>query len=188
MGDSYARPHTGYTFNKLIPPPRDLLPIYPPPEPLALPALPTPARPSPPFDAPYILSTHLVPSAYLRTSWNAPVPPMPDVGTKEERMKALQRTSEVLREQCPCYGPTDGYPRVLWNCLNRYVRRGLDDSSSTGVTLFLAHATGFPKEVRFARFCVFLSLVILHRLKYFSGLGTDSWILAVFAGRRQLGR
>jgi len=40
-----------------------------------------------------------------------------------------------------------GYPRVLWNCLNRYVRKGLNGSNGTGVTLFLAHGTGFPKEV-----------------------------------------
>lgn len=42
-----------------------------------------------------------------------------------------------------------GYPRVLWNCLNRYVRKGLNGSNRTGVTLFLASGNGFPKEVSF---------------------------------------
>lgn len=42
---------------------------------------------------------------------------------------------------------TDGYPRVLWNCVNRYVRNDLKACNSTGLTLFFAHANGFPKEM-----------------------------------------
>ena len=44
---------------------------------------------------------------------------------------------------------TDGYPLVLWNCVNRYVKQGLNVSNKTGVTLFFAHANGFPKEVSY---------------------------------------
>ena len=44
---------------------------------------------------------------------------------------------------------TDGYPLVLWNCVNRYVKKDLDLSNKTGVTLFFAHANGFPKEVSY---------------------------------------
>jgi len=33
---------------------------------------------------------------------------------------------------------------LLWNCLNRYVRKG---ASGTGLTLLLTHANGFPKEI-----------------------------------------
>jgi hypothetical protein len=37
-----------------------------------------------------------------------------------------------------------GVPQVLWNCVNRYVRR---ETSPRGLTLFFVHANGFPKEV-----------------------------------------
>ena len=39
--------------------------------------------------------------------------------------------------------------RQMWNCINRYVRRGFgaDDGDRKGVTLFMSHANGFPKEV-----------------------------------------
>jgi len=148
MGDSYPRPHPGYTFGKLNTPPRGLIPIYPPAGPLCLPTLPTPPRSKPSFDAPYRLTTHLVPSAYLRASWNAPVPAMPKAETKEERVKILQQTYQLLLDNRSYPGESDGYPRLLWNCLNRYVRQGLDESSSTGITLFFVHANGFPKEVR----------------------------------------
>jgi hypothetical protein len=59
----------------------------------------------------------------------------------------LEKTYQIIRNNCSSSQVTDGHPRVLWNCLNRYVRQGLDESSSTGITLFLAHATGFPKEI-----------------------------------------
>ncbi|GBE82655.1 alpha/beta-hydrolase [Sparassis crispa] len=36
--------------------------------------------------------------------------------------------------------------KLLWVCVNRYVRKGLK-SDSNGVTLFFAHANGFPKEI-----------------------------------------
>ncbi|RXW19272.1 hypothetical protein EST38_g6587 [Candolleomyces aberdarensis] len=42
---------------------------------------------------------------------------------------------------------TDGHPKVLWNCINRYVRKDLSPSNRTGLTLFVAHANGFPKEI-----------------------------------------
>jgi hypothetical protein len=47
----------------------------------------------------------------------------------------------------------DGYSwvtdeRLLWNCVNRYVKKDKEDKVRTkGITLFLVHATGFPKEV-----------------------------------------
>lgn len=54
---------------------------------------------------------------------------------------------------------TDGYPRVLWNCVNRYVRNDLNlkAGSSTGLTLFFAHANGFPKEMWESVLAVLLS-------------------------------
>jgi hypothetical protein len=50
----------------------------------------------------------------------------------------------------------DGYAgetdeRLLWNCVNRYVKKDSEDKVRTkGITLFLVHATGFPKEVSLA--------------------------------------
>ena len=156
MGTSYEQPDEGYTFGKLSPPPRDLLPIYPPQEPLELPALPRPLRARASFDAPYRLSTHLVPAAYLRTAWNAPLPDVRSVGgggggvgteAKEERVKTMEAVYEAICDNCVHAGAgTDGHPSVLWNCVNRYVREGVRDGV-VGATLFLAHATGFPKEV-----------------------------------------
>ena len=76
------------------------------------------------------------------------MPAMPQAKTKEERKRMLKETYQILLDNCSCSGRSDGHPRLFWNCLNRYVRKGLDESSSTGITLFFAHATGIPKEVR----------------------------------------
>ena len=127
---------------------RDPLPVYPPPEPLQLPALPSPSR-KPAFDAPYTLTTHMFPASYLRTTRLAPEPkPVPANLPKAERQRLLLASRlhlDVLRTS----KVTDGYPRVLWNCVNRYVKSDLESGKSkkTGITLFFAHANGFPKEV-----------------------------------------
>ncbi|EAU84154.1 hypothetical protein CC1G_08695 [Coprinopsis cinerea okayama7 len=125
---------------------RPLLPIYPPPEPLEYPDLPTPQR-KPNLGAPFELTTHIIPACYLRTGRFEPVPPPPPEGiSKEERSRHIQRMKEELRFE---RGPlrTDGYPKVLWNCINRYSRKGLNPEQETGLTLFFAHANGFPKEI-----------------------------------------
>jgi hypothetical protein len=74
----------------------------------------------------------------------------PESASKAERHALLLKTRAELRE---IRGSTwtDGYPRVLWNCVNRYVRNDLKACNSTGLTLFFAHANGFPKEVRVFR-------------------------------------
>lgn len=127
--------------------PRRLLPITPPPEPLDRPALPTPQR-TPSFNAPYTLSTHLIPACYLRRGRFLPVPPpLPSNAPKDERARILKAYKHDLRiERGQML--TDGYPKVLWNCVNRYARNGLTSKNRTGLTLFFAHANGFPKEVR----------------------------------------
>lgn len=74
-----------------------------------------------------------------------PTPPPANV-SKEERRAILAAT----RKQLDAYRTTkvtDGYPRLLWNCVNRYVKKDLSERNRTGVTLFFAHANGFPKEV-----------------------------------------
>ena len=133
---------------------RDILPIYPPTQGTfdskILPSLPSPPR-KPAFDAPFTLTTHLFPAPYLRTGrLNLPLPKPLDVGaTKEERRrKSAEMTLQLLDwGNDTTAGLTDGYPLVLWNCVNRYAKKDLSSSNKTGVTLFFVHANGFPKEV-----------------------------------------
>lgn len=128
--------------------PRLLLPVYPPPEPLERPALPTKQRTAS-FDAPYTLSTHLFPACYLRTGRFVPIPEAPPSNlSKEERARIQAQYHHELRVERGAM-ITDGHPKVLWNCANRYVRKGITGKNRTGLTLFFAHANGFPKEVRF---------------------------------------
>ncbi|KAF8153181.1 hypothetical protein B0H34DRAFT_677358 [Crassisporium funariophilum] len=140
---TYTRP-PAFTWGKVEV--RDALPVYPPTEPLEYPPLPSPPR-EPAFDAPYTLTTHLFPASYIRTTRWAPVPkPPPANATKEERRRILAETRLQL-DALRTSNVTDGYPQVLWNCVNRYVRKNLNSSNRTGVTLFCAHANGFPKEI-----------------------------------------
>ena len=69
--------------------------------------------------------------------------------SKEERAARVKEYYHDLRVERGAM-VTDGHPKVLWNCINRYVRNNLSSSNRTGLTLFFAHANGFPKEVRFA--------------------------------------
>ncbi|KAH9474764.1 Abhydrolase domain-containing protein mpaH [Psilocybe cubensis] len=125
------------------------LPVYPPTEPLPhpLPSLPSPPR-QPNFSAPYTLTTHLFPACYLRSTRPAPVPTPPSPSlSKDERKQFLKETRKEL-DRLRTFKETDGYPRVLWNCVNRYVKNGLNEKqANAGVTLFFAHANGFPKEI-----------------------------------------
>ncbi|KAF4612863.1 hypothetical protein D9613_011151 [Agrocybe pediades] len=125
---------------------REPLPVYPPPGPLVYPELPSRPR-KPAFEALFTLSTHIFPACHLRTTRPVPVPtPPPANASKEERRRILAET----RAQLDAYRTTkvtDGYPRLLWNCVNRYVKNDLNEKNRTGVTLFFAHANGFPKEI-----------------------------------------
>jgi hypothetical protein len=124
---------------------RPLLPIFPPPEPFNKPSLPSPPR-KPAFNAPYILTTHIFPAAHLRTSAHVLVPsPPPQNVNKAEKLEFCKQTVRQLRNIRTTMDP-QGEPQVLWNCANRYVRTDLTNRR-TGVTLFFAHANGFPKEV-----------------------------------------
>ena len=137
-----------FTWNKYHV--RDTLPIYPPPLGTfdSMPVLPSPPR-KPAFDAPFTLTTHLFPATYLRTTRPIPLPKLPASGaTREERSRVLaESTLQLLDWSNDTDAVTDGYPLVLWNCVNRYARKDLDLSNKTGLTLFFAHANGFPKEV-----------------------------------------
>ena len=139
------------TWNKH--PVRDILPIYPPTRGTfdsTLPVLPSPPR-KPAFNAPFTLTTHLFSATYLRTTRPIPLPKLPAAAgaTKEERRRVLAESASQLLDWGNDTAVTDGYPLVLWNCVNRYVKEDLNLSNKTGVTLFFAHANGFPKEVSY---------------------------------------
>ena len=127
---------------------RDTLPIYPPTwETLeSIPVLPSPPR-KPAFDAPFTLTTHIFPATYLRTTRLIPLPKQPAGASKEERRQLLAEFTSQLLDWGNNVTESDGYPLVLWNCVNRYVKKDLDLFNKTGVTLFFAHGNGFPKEV-----------------------------------------
>jgi len=146
---------------------RTPLPIYPPPTPYPQPppSLPSPQR-KPAFSAPWTLTTHLFPAAYLRTTRPVPEPDVvPRDLPKEERKQKLLETRMRLHELRTETTADDGHPRVLWNCVNRYVPR-VDETEGgatpgpmtmKGLTLFFAHANGFPKEVGHASARAFFS-------------------------------
>lgn len=124
--------------------PRETIPVYPPPEPLVYPSLPSKPRQLP-IASKFTLSTHIVPAAHLRTLPYAPTPPpLPPNSPKAERKAWNDRFCGQLRILA-APPASSGHPTLLWICLNRYVRKGM---KGTGLTLLFAHANGFPKEVR----------------------------------------
>lgn len=132
--------------------PRQLVSLQPPPPDRLQkirPQLPSPSR-QPNFSDVYTLTTHIIPAAYPRVSPDAPLPTKaPESGIdKAERGKICARSAQDLlgRRQRHADHPLKGSDKLLWNCINRYVKKGLNNGN--GLTLFFAHANGFPKEVR----------------------------------------
>ena len=161
---------------------RDTLPIYPPT--LGTfdsipPVLPSPPR-KPAFDAPFTLTTHLFPATHLRTGRLIPLPKRPAAGAaKEERRRVLaESASQLIDWGNDTATVADGYPLVLWNCINRYVKKDLDLSNKTGVTLFFANANGFPKEVSYE--CEILKDIYILTLFVCVDLGTCNWSSTLF--------
>ena len=137
--------------------PKPLAPLNTPPTvcPSTRPAPPSPPRKSL-IEEWYTLSTHLVPAAYPRTTPFVSVPPLPQWSPDKAEFKAsVEKTVDALigAKEALWAGKLDDAPRnkkLMWHCVNRYVRkRGV----GKGVTLFLAHANGFPKEVNVRSHC-----------------------------------
>ena len=158
---SYPRPESFQTWTPINP--RPLLPIQPPPlQGLALPPLPSPTREAA-FGPAYTLATHLVPSAFPRSSADIPQPQVPAHETKEERKARVARVAKEMlalkerQEAGESLG--EGSRAVLWNSLNRYVRNGVGGqerhTQKKHLTLFLAHANGMHKEVGSMHFAEF---------------------------------
>lgn len=153
---SYARPPTVRPWVRTDV--RPVLPLQHPPvtQSATLPPLPSAPR-QPSFASQYILSTHLVPAAYPRTYPHAPTPlqaPVAGESPAARRQRVQDAVKEVVRTRMMYEAGAlgaQGSTAPLWCALNRYVRRDLDTKpapNGNGVTLFFAHASSFPKEVR----------------------------------------
>ncbi|KAF9256028.1 hypothetical protein L218DRAFT_937079 [Marasmius fiardii PR-910] len=121
---------------------------------------------------PYTLTTHIVPAAYWREDPDVLLPRTVEEGqdlSKEERQKLAQggekRLLEIRREleadavsRAKDGKSRRGQERVLWLCINRYVRNLKTQTKRDGLTLFFAHANGFNKETWEPTLAALLSL------------------------------
>lgn len=142
-------PHPGF------PNLRSLEPLGPPhPLPKTLPTLPSPPRKSL-LPSEWQLTTHLIPAASPRTTPLTPVPVIPPFTPgmdKRERKTQLEALAGKLgemkvKQRNGELGVLGNDETQLWCCVNRYARASVGSGSKKGVTLFFAHANGFPKEV-----------------------------------------
>jgi hypothetical protein len=102
------------------------------------------------FNDSYTVSTHLVPAACPRLTPDIPLPAAPEFSTNasERKRNFRQAETEILKlHELFVQGKLsgEGSEKILWNCVNRYARKAT--ARENGLTLFLAHANGFPKEV-----------------------------------------
>jgi hypothetical protein len=129
--------------------PKPLLPFRIRSEGFERPPLPSPPR-NELFNDSYNVSTHLVPAACPRLTPDIPLPVVPEFSTNtSEKKRNTQQLAVEIEERQMLFirGQLsgEGSEKLLWNCLNRYVKRVPD--GKRGLTLFFAHANGFPKEV-----------------------------------------
>ncbi|KAF9244891.1 Alpha/Beta hydrolase protein [Melanogaster broomeanus] len=133
-----------------------MIPYTPSPEWKSTPPLPSPPRPRvfhTTLAGTYLRSTHIIPAAFPRLVPDIPLPQIPQFtpGTSaaERREELEEFTREVVEKQDKLSQGTLGgghSMKVLWNCVNRYVRTRVAGNAA-GITLFLAHANGFSKEI-----------------------------------------
>ncbi|KAK0205389.1 alpha beta-hydrolase [Desarmillaria ectypa] len=125
-----------------------LISLETPPIPTVLPQLPSPQRSPAWLPDGWIHTTHIVPAAYPRSSPDAVLPEASvfDANSnKSDRQKlTTERLEQLLALREKENDKTSRNDKVLWLCLNRYIRKNTDGK---GLTLFLAHANGFCKEI-----------------------------------------
>ncbi|KAG1731189.1 Alpha/beta hydrolase family-domain-containing protein [Suillus paluster] len=128
--------------------PRPLPPLLTRGEVLEKPSLPSPPR-NELFNDNYVVSTHLVPAACPRLAPDIPLPVVPKFSTNaSDRKRELKQLAAEFAERQDRFEhgrlSGEGSEKPLWNCVNRYAKRVQDGRK--GLTLFLTHATGLPKE------------------------------------------
>lgn len=133
--------------------PRPSLPIQPHSASVRCPNLPSPPRQDI-VHKDYVLSTHIVPAAQPRVVPDVPLPEIPPHSNSTSPAERKEQIATVVkqlieRQECFTQGRMPGGhgQKPLWNCVNRYVRTCRRGTVNTGLTLFLAHANGFPKEI-----------------------------------------
>jgi hypothetical protein len=148
MTSSY--PYTPTTLRTSVKP-RSWVPLKPREGLVEVPPLPFKPR-SDDLLGTYNISTHIIPAANPRVSPNVLIPEPPPRSSKKRTKRIIRNVALELMEQQAQLGE-DGYSgitdeRYLWNCVNRYVEKDRKTGVKTkGITLFLVHGAGFPKEV-----------------------------------------
>ncbi|KAG2135958.1 Alpha/Beta hydrolase protein [Suillus clintonianus] len=156
MTSSY--PYTPTTFRTTVNP-RPWAPFHPHEGHVEVPPLPFKPR-SDSLLGIYNISTHIIPAAYPRVTPDIPVPQPPPRSSKRDEGSIKKLGLELMEQQLR--QSEDGYSAVtderpLWNCVNRYVKKDKEtNAKSKGITLFLVHATGFPKEIWETTLCYLL--------------------------------
>ncbi|KAG1819104.1 Alpha/beta hydrolase family-domain-containing protein [Suillus subaureus] len=147
---TFSYPYTPTTLQTTVKP-RPWVPFKPHEGHVEVPSLPFKPR-SDDLLGTYNISTHIIPAANPRVNPNVPVPEPPPRPSKKRTERDINILGLELMEQqarlCE-----DGYSgvtdeRLLWNCVNRYVKKDQEAKIKTkGITLFLVHGLGFPKEM-----------------------------------------
>ena len=139
-------------------PPREFLPIYPPPDLIDSPPpppLPTPRQAQ--FSRFFSLSTHIVPAVHLRQGPYIPIPDLSPILSKNEGI--INQSLELQKNARDQGIKASKHENRLWNILNRYVNTSPTTTSGTPtsnrLTLFFAPAGSLPKEVSFFFFFFF---------------------------------
>ncbi|KAG1733289.1 Alpha/beta hydrolase family-domain-containing protein [Suillus lakei] len=110
----------------------------------------------------YNISTHVIPAATPRVTPDVPVPEPPPRPSKRAEGDIKKLGLELMEQQVR--QGEDGHSsvtneRLLWNCINRYAKNDREAKARTkGITLFLVHATGFPKEIWETTLCYLLAV------------------------------
>ncbi|KAG2095718.1 uncharacterized protein F5147DRAFT_819020 [Suillus discolor] len=157
MTSSY--PYTPTTLRTTVKP-RPWVPFKPHEGPVKVPSLPFKPRSNKLLGI-YDISTHIIPAVNPRVTPNIPVPVPPPRSSKRPERDIKKLGLELMEQQAQ--QGEDGYSgvtdeRLLWNCVNRYVKKDREDKVRTkGITLFLVHATGFPKEIWETTLCYLLA-------------------------------
>jgi len=133
-----------------------MLPIGPPDSsllPCPLPSLPVSDPDDWPLSEEFSRSKHIVPACYARVSPDVRLPSLPTDSSprKERESVAKQGVDSIIQARIDydrSASDSSGSQKVLWICLNRYVKRKLQvDPRKTGATLFLLHPNSTVKEV-----------------------------------------
>ena len=146
------------------------LPILSPSDDLELPELPSRRGPLE-FAPGYTMTTHLIPAAYPRYSYQEPRKysatsteilndPPAHSAPKETREKwATKKTDELIQRHhflhharesaLPPDLPNVNTAPVLWIVVNRYARTSPKNSRDFGLTVIACHANGLHKEACF---------------------------------------